>query len=96
MTHPEDDVARRWKVWESVVEWRQTSNAEREDVIGEIEESAREIRDNQPKAAAARFVAVNLLDFLGDERVDGINATVVADIKVMLAEIRALRAATKS
>lgn len=95
MTHPEDDIARRWKVWESVVDWRQTSSNEREDVIGEIEESAREIRDHRPQAAAARLVAVNLLDALSDERVDGINSAVVADIKVLLGEIRALRATTK-
>lgn len=80
----------KWRFWEAVIQWQRCPKSVREDVTGELEESAREIRDSDPNGSAARFEAADLLDYFADERVLGVNSTVVDDVKVLLAEVERL------
>lgn len=56
--------------------------------MGELEESAREGCDNDPKGSDARLLAADLLDYFADERALGVNSTVNEDVKFLLKVIR--------
>ncbi|MCK8499789.1 hypothetical protein [Myxococcus fulvus] len=86
------DISKRWKSALLIESWRSLPAASREEVLADMEDSARTLRDHDPKLSESYVAAMDALDVVGLDGTLHLWTQATDDVRHLLDEITRLRA----
>ncbi|MCP3063454.1 hypothetical protein LXT21_32220 [Myxococcus sp. K38C18041901] len=86
------DISRRWKSALLIERWRSLPAASREEVLADMEDSSRTLRDHDRQLSESFVAAMDALDVVGLDGTLHLWTQATEDVRHLLDEITRLRA----